>query len=214
MFYMNIKKLPSREVLYDANVIIYYASFISFLFGGKTVELCMVETAKIHKLTKELVELDKKVITLKLIWEEIEKKGIAHLVDDFCDNPQIKEKFNDREIPDKVRLILASKMERKLKKLKNREWFDIASYVPDQNCINTLKQFYLSLDGTPKMMEHYHKKGNYNPVPSYQDRSLLCCSSEYNIPLVSNDSDITDFIAELKGGKHCFEIWDLRKCRS
>lgn len=208
---MNIEELQCSEVLYDANVIIYYSSFISIPFRGITIELCMIETAKIHKLTKELVESGKKIITLKLVWEEIEKKGIARLIDDFCNNPQIKGKFNSKEIPDRVRLIFAAKMERKLKKIKMKEWFDITNYVPDQNCINTLKHFYLSLDGTPKMMEHFHKKGNYNPVPSYQDRALLCCSSEYNILLVSNDSDITDFMEELKKEGHCFEIFDLKK---
>lgn len=210
MKHMNIRDLQCSQAIYDANIIIYYCSFVSVPKGGEMINLCSIETEKAHKLTKELIEDGKTIITLELIFDEIKNKGIAKLVDDFCDNHLILKQFNSNEIPDKVRYIISKKMEKKLRKLQRNDWFDVVEeYIPHPECISSLEQFYLSLEGTPKMIEHHHKKG-YNP-PSYQDHALLCCSSKFNLLLVTNDTDITTFIPELKEAGHCFEIFDLKR---
>jgi len=209
---MNFKELSFSQALYDTNVIIYYCSHFSEELMGEKIDLCIIETERAHELTKELLELDKTIITLNLILDEIENKGIAKFIDDFCDKPEIMDKLGTDTIPDRLRQKFAEKMERKLRKLRANDWFDVVEYMPSLSCISILKQFYLSLDGTPIMMEHFHRKGNYNPIPSCQDRALLCYSSEFDVLLVSNDSDITDFITELKREGHCFEIFDLNEC--
>lgn len=208
---MNIKELQFSQAVFDTNIVVYYCSHFLVTMRGESIDLCLIETEKAHQLTKELIESDKTIITLKLNLDEIENKGIPEFIDDFCDNPEIKKKLGVKIVPDKVRLLFVQKMERKLTKLQNNVWFDVTGYTPSPESISILRRFFISLDGTTKMMEHLHRKRHYDAVPSYEDLALLCCSSEFDLLLVSNDTDITDFIPELKGAGHCFEIFDLKE---
>lgn len=57
------------------------------------------------------------------------------------------------------------------------------------------------------MTGHIKKKGS--AVPSFVDMALLCYSSDNSAHIVTNDTDITNFIPELKGNGLCFDVINL-----
>lgn len=122
---------------------------------------------------------------------------------------ETKRRFDVKYINDKTRLFILNNVEKKLKNLRGRSWFKIVDYTPPKNDTTNVKNFYKSLNGTAKMQRHIAKKG-YS-VPSYEDMTLLCYSCNNNLPIVTNDTDITRFISELKSNGICFEVMDLSK---
>jgi len=166
-------------------------------------------TTKIHNLTQKFLATNVDVIALNLIMDEIYMKTFVVIVDEYCNMPETKRKFGVRYINDKTRLFILNNVEKKLKNLRERSWFKIVTYTPPKSDITNAENFYKSLNGTAKMQRHITKKG-YS-MPSYEDMALLCYSCSNNLPIVTNDTDITDFKSELESNGICFEVIDLSK---
>lgn len=207
---MKNQPLPYSQVLFDANPIIYYCFYVRIKIKGRKITLKVMElTDKAQNLTKSLLDKNMEIITLELIIDEIRRKGLARIVDEYCDDPKNRYLFGRKKLADAGRLIIHERVKRKLEKLLGKSWFKIIEYRPSKDDIEAVKRFYLALEGTEKMLEHMQKKSAKNPVPSYTDMSLLCYSLNYKAPVVTNDSDITDFHRELKENELCFEIINL-----
>ncbi|MBM4240878.1 MAG: hypothetical protein FJ150_04355 [Euryarchaeota archaeon] len=198
------------QVLFDANPIIYYCFYVQIKIRGSKVVLKVLElTDKAQILTKSFLDQNIDIITLELIMAEIQRKGLAKIVDEYCNDPKNRNLFGWKRLGDAGRLSIQERVKRKLQKLLEKSWFSVIEYEPSRDDIETVKRFYLSLDGTPTMMEHLKRKGTTSPVPSYEDMVLLCYSADYNVPVVTNDSDLTDFSDELSKNNICFGIINL-----
>ncbi len=179
-------------------------------FKGSPITIQYTEfTIKIHNLTQKFLASNVDIIALNLIIDEIYKKTLAKIVDEYCDMPETKRRFGVRHINDKTRLFILNNVEKKLKRLQEKFWFKIMNYAPENSDINNVKNFYKSLNGTAKMQQHVAKKG-YS-TPSYEDMALLCYSCDNNLPIVTNDTDITRFKPELESNGICFDVIDLSK---
>ncbi len=198
-----------RIIIYDANSIIYYCFLHEERIKGRTVTIRVMEfTNKIQNLTEEFLKAGFTIETLSGVMKEIYDKGIAKIVDEFCEDFRTKDLIGlpGRRIPDGIKLRLARKTEDKIKRLQNRPWFTVVDYTPPEKEIERVRSFYESLSGTPKMIEHMRRKRTREPYPSEVDMSLLVYSKEREAPIVTNDSDLTDFKYELEREGLCYGI--------
>lgn len=200
--------VKSKAVIYDANILVYYC----FLDGNiKILEL----TTKSWKLTQFLVNYGLKITAPDSIMNEIKRKGIAKIVSDYLNDPNIMSRIIG--LPKKPRPSLALKIQNKVENnlldLENKHWFSTEKYHPGANELSELEHFFLKQCGTLKMnrLLSFKKRGNINP--SYEDLSLISFSNDKKLPLISNDYDITCFADELlnKGLSHdIFPLKDIK----
>jgi len=207
---MDLGSETQKKVIYDANLIIYYCFMHEEKIKGRTVNIrVMGFTNRIQTLTEQFVTAGFKIETISGVVAEIFDKGIAKIVDEFCDDPQTKSLIGLPErvkISSRIRLRLAQKTEEKIRRLQNKPWFKVIEYHPDERAIRTVKDFYLSLNGTLKMEKHKRKKRTSVPYPSDVDMALLTYSKKTGATIVTNDSDLTDFKEELEGERLCYGI--------
>jgi len=199
-----------KTVIYDANSIIYYCFLHEEKIRGRTVTIRVMEfTNKIQNLTEQFIKSGFEIVTLSGVMNEIYNKGIAKIVEEFCDDYRTKDLIGLPErarISDRIKLRLARKTEEKIKRLQNKTWFTVVEYEPAHKDIERVRGFYESLVGTPKMVEHMKRKRTREPYPSDVDMSLLVYSKEREAPIVTNDSDLTDFKHELESQGLCSGI--------
>jgi len=199
-----------KTVIYDANSIIYYCFLHEERIRGRTVTIRVMEfTNKIQNLTEQFINSGFEIVTISGVMNEIYNKGIAKIVEEFCDDYRTKDLIGLPErarISDRIKLRLARKTEEKIKRLQNKTWFTVVEYEPAHKDIERVKCFYESLVGTPKMVEHMKRKRTREPYPSDVDMSLLVYSKEREAPIVTNDSDLTDFKHELESQGLCSGI--------
>ncbi len=199
-----------RVVIYDANSIIYYCFMHEERIKGRAVIIRVMEyTNKIQSLTERLINSGFEIVTISGVMDEIYKKGIAKIVEEFCNDYRTKDLIGLPErarISDRIKLRLARKTEDKINRLVNKAWFRVVEYKPADKDIERVKSFYESLSDTPKMIEHMKKKRTREPYPSEVDMSLLIYSKEREAPIVTNDSDLIDFRSELEEHDLCYRI--------
>ncbi|WP_048190511.1 hypothetical protein [Methanobacterium sp. SMA-27] len=164
-------------------------------------------TDKIHILTRYFLDNNIDIYTLNLIMIEIRRKSVAQIVDEYCNTSEAKRKLGVKHINDAARYSIQLNIQSKINKLKDKPWFNIEEYDPDNTDIENVKKFYESLIGTEKMTEHIKKKGS--AVPSFVDMALLCYSNDNSAHIITNDTDITRFKPELKRDMICFEVLKL-----
>jgi predicted nucleic acid-binding protein len=199
-----------KKVIYDANSIIYYCFMHEEKIKGKRVVIrVMGLTNRIQSLTEQFLTEGFEIETISGVMKEIFDKGIAKIVDEFCDDYQTKSLIGLPErakISSRIRLRLARKTEEKIRRLQNKAWFKVIDYHPDERELRKVKDFYLSLSGTLKMEEHMRKKRTRVPYPSDIDMALLTYSKKTGAQIVTNDSDLTDFKEELERAGFCSGI--------
>jgi hypothetical protein len=199
-----------KRVIYDANSIIYYCFMHEEKIKGKTVSIrVMGLTKKIQSLTEQFVAEGFEIVTISGVIEEIFDKGIAKIVDEFCEDHYTRELMGlskKTKISSSIRLRLARKTEGKIRRLQDKAWFHVIDYHPDERRIHRVKTFYTARIGTPKMEEHLKKKRTKVPYPSDVDMALLLYSKETKAPIVTHDSDLIDFKEELEEEGLCFGI--------
>ncbi len=198
-----------RIIIYDANSIIYYCFLHEEKIKGRTVTIRVMEfTNKIQNLTEEFINEGFIIETLSCVMKEIYDKGIAKIVDEFCEDFRTMDLIGlpGARISNQIKLRLARKTEEKIKRLQSKAWFNVVDYVPSEKEIERVRSFYESLSGTPKMIEHMRRKRTREPYPSEVDMSLLVYSKEREAPIVTNDSDLTDFKSELEREGLCYGI--------
>ncbi len=207
---MTSESEAQKRVIYDANSIIYHCFMHKEKIKGKTMTFRVVGlTNKIQSLTEQFLADGIEIETISVVMKEIFDKGIAKIVDEFCDDYHTKDLIGLPEkarISNKIRLRLARKTEEKIRRLQNKAWFKVIDYHADEKEIKRMKNFYESLSGTSKMEEHMKKKKTRDPCPSDVDLTLLIYSKETEAPIVTNDSDLTDFKEELEREGLCFGI--------
>jgi hypothetical protein len=207
---MTTESEAQKRVIYDANSIIYHCFMHEEKIRGKAVTIrVMGLTNKIQNLTEQFLVDGFEIETISGVMKEIFDKGIAKIVDEFCDDYRTKDLIGLPEkarISNRIRLRLARKTEWKIRRLQNKAWFKVIEYQADEKEMERVKNFYESLSGTPKMEEHMKKKRARAPYPSDVDVTLLVYSKETEAPIVTNDSDLTDFKDELESARLCFGI--------
>ena len=207
---MDVVSRKKKIIIYDANSIIYYCFLHEEKIKGRTVTIRVMEfTNKIQNLTEQFIKSGFEIVTISGVMNEIYNKGIAKIVEEFCEDYRTKDLIGLPErvrISDRIKLRLARKTEEKIKRLQNKTWFTVVEYEPADKDIERVKSFYESLSGTPKMVEHMKKKRTREPYPSDVDMSLLIYSKESKAPIVTNDSDLIDFKYELESQGLCFGI--------
>lgn len=210
---MNVNLLPCSKILLDSNVIIYYIISLEITRGGSKIPLKVDRfTDQAHKIVSDFRDQDKIIAAPKFVLNEIRKKRLATIVDEYCDS-QFKDLLNVDQINDKIRLHIVGKAKQKLKKFTHKDWFEKLDYEPENDDINAIRRFYKSLEDTEEMREHMRRKRVFEPCPAPIDMSLLCCSADLGAPLISNDTDITKFSNKLEKEGLCYQIINLREYR-
>ena len=137
---------------------------------------------------------------------------MAKIVDDYCNDGQTKDLIGIRrssKVPQAIKLRLVKKTEDKIKDLIKKSWFSVIDYSPNSDDIEAIKEFYRSLESTPKMIGHMIEKNRNVPWPSDIDMMLLAYSKENDAPILTNDKDFINFKDELQSEALCFEIIQL-----
>lgn len=200
-----MERLNSQtEILYDANLIVYYCFFAKI--GSNHVRIIEL-TNKTRDLTHNLIP-DIKIFTIKMVVDELKLKTISKIVTEYLGTLH-KLTGLPRKGRHALKWRLIAQIEDNLDKLLDKHWFEVKEYSPENSQIKKIENFFLGLENDPKMIKLMARKGKTDPIPSPVDNSLICCSNDNNCVLVSNDRDITCFSEELKNVSLCYEIVSL-----
>lgn len=202
-----------EKVVYDTNLILYYCFNHKEKLRGNIVHFRVIEfTNKSISCTQHFINNNATIETIKQVINEISRKGVAKIVDEYCNDGQTKDLIGiprSSKVPQAIKLRLVKKTEDKIKDLINKSWFSVIDYSPNSDDIETIKEFYRSLESTPKMIAHMSEKNRNVPWPSDIDMMLLAYSKENDAPILTNDRDFIKFKDELQSEALCFEIIQL-----
>jgi len=187
------------KAIYDTNCIVYYRFNFQEKYKGKILSIFHPFHSKIDKLTSKILNEKWHIYTIKIAWEEIQNKGIAVIVEDL-----LKEKGLYTEI---IARRLSQKLLNSLNDLKSKSWFIIEDFLPSDDRLDQVKQFYINLPDSSEKKRLIDK--NRRPFPSYVDLSLIVYSKKIRGLLVSTDHDICDFKDELEKNNLCSKILPL-----
>lgn len=208
---MNINLPKCSQILYDTNVITYYIISTKVTINGEEKDFKIPDfTDKSHELTKVLTENGKTIVALDLVLDELTDVRLANYVHGYCNSFEIKELLGVDEIEEDIEAHVFMKALQKLKKFLRNEWFQKLNYFPSDENIQKVRDFYISLDNTEEWKEHRKRKLRYDP-PSKIDLALIWYSFDKKSTLVSNDTDITKFIPQLKEAGLYYEIIYLKE---
>jgi len=202
-----------NKILYDTNSIIYYCFNHTEKLGGNIVHFRVIEfTNKSINFTQYLINNNVRIETIIQVINEILDKGVAKIVEEYCNDGQTKDLIGisrSREIPRAIKLRLVKKTEDKINELRKKSWFSVINYSQNREAIGAIKDFYRSLESTVKMIAHMRIKNKSVPWPSSVDMMLLAYSKENGVPILTNDTDFTNFKEELQTAALCFGIIEL-----
>ncbi len=202
-----------EKIVYDANPILYYCFNHREKLRGNIVHFRVIGfTNKSINCTQHFINNNATIETIKQVISEICKKGVAKIVDEYCNDGQTKDLIGisrSSKIPQAMKLRLVKKTEDKIKDLIKKSWFSVIDYSPNSDDIERIRKFYKSLEPTPKMITHMNGKNRNVPWPSDVDMMLLAYSKENDAPILTNDTDFTNFKDELQSEALCFEIIEL-----
>jgi len=188
------------NLLLDANCIIYYCQRFDETFRGTAVQLYHPLGELVIQVIGPLISAKKSVGSISAVLSEIPDKGAEELVDDFICNPQIQRilsRVGVTSVPPRLRERWQSGFLKKVKKLRNNEWWREIDFIPTNAELQETKDFYRSMAGESKMADHIVKKGK--DCPSNEDLALAICAKKLRIPILSNDGDFKKFTAEWSG---------------
>lgn len=161
------------QVIYDANIIIYY-SFPE----GKYRLIGLTKPAE--RLTNFLFNQDSTIVVPSFIISEIEHKGYFDIIDEY---------FLDIEIDSKYRLL--RKVRNKFENLLEHDNFLIENYKPSIKSLHSINDAYTKFNNLNDIDEYFTLKHTDALNPSIENQMLILFSKEKKCPLVSNDLDIT-----------------------
>lgn len=177
-----------NNITYDTMLIIYY------FFNIKNHKLIEYNN-KTQKLTEFLIKNNTNIIVPEFLINEIKNKGIRRITKEFIKTKQIT---NIPKNTDQAFILgIEFKVKRKLEQLQMKEWFTVEVYSPPVKDIDQIYDFFKKLKNNPRINEFLNKKNRSNPIPSYEDMSLITFSKEMGCPIISNDADLTFFSDEL-----------------
>ena len=190
----------SINLAYDSQIIIFYCFSFNPIVHGEGVPIKYDSaTDKIQEYTRVRIEQNDRLGTINQVWDEISDEAAHIIVDDALKDRSFQLQFEAEGIPITrlLQQLLLKKFQSKMNKLKNKEWFDVISFPVQEERKKQARQFYKGLLDTPKMQAHLKRKGRKSPVPEGADIPLILFSSEFSVPVLSNDSDLTEFREEL-----------------
>lgn len=190
------------KAVYDTNCIIYYRFHCKVRVNGKEIVLKPPQYEKIDKITSKFLNQRIEIHTLKIALDEIYKKGIPQIVEEFLRN-----KYGGKNNFYILVRNCTVKIKNSIQRLKTSNWFRVVDFSPQPNIVAKVRNFYASLPYSGKKQRLIDK--NNDPYPSYVDLSLIIYSGEIQSPLVTNDSDIYDFEQELVHMGYCYKIIKL-----
>lgn len=201
------------SILLDANCIVYHCFHTKVrirISHSKHINVDLkypIFTDQIHEIVSYLCACYVSIKTLEMVWDEIQKKGLAIIVNEFINSKDFP--YNTKYIGNYEKLNIEKKLQTKLQELSNKTWFKIESFMADQDRIEKVITFYRSLFETEKMIQHLKKRNRKDPEPSFEDINLLIFSKENKLPLLSNDNDFVLFQEEIEENNICYRIFPL-----
>lgn len=169
-------------------IIVYYCFNVR---NHKLIEY----TDKAHLLTEFLINNNVEIVVPSFLIEEIERKEIIEMINNFISSNQITNISNNPNFA--FRLGLEIRFKRKLDKLVKKEWFSVVEYNPPTELFNRLNSFFEELSHHPQFEEFMEKKKRETQIPSFEDLALMAFSKDKHYPIITNDNDLTFFSEEL-----------------
>ena len=191
------------KVVYDANIIIYYC----FLYKThKIVE----KTTKARKLTQFLVDNNVKILVPEFIIHEINNKGFPKIVDDYLNDKKNLIIDVTKKPSYAFRLRLVKKLKDNFENLQQKDYFHVEQYYPEELLFDSIKLFFTNFDDEYKLNEFFNLKNTDKLSPSDEDMKLILFAMEKEVPLISNDWDVTFFSEELINENLAYNIINFK----
>lgn len=178
------------EVVYDANIIIFYC----FLYKTHRI---VEKTNKARKLTQYLVNNGVGIMVPEFIIHEINNKGFPKIVNNYLNDKKNVIVDVSKNPPHGLTLRLVQKLQNNFKKLQKKDYFHIEEYEPEEKLFNSIKSFFINFNDENKLNKFYALKHTNVLYPSDEDMKLILFAMEKNAPLISDDWDVTFFREEL-----------------
>lgn len=197
-----IKRLENVDnVIYDANIIVYYC----FLYNNHRIE---EYTTKARKLTEFLINNGSIIVVPKFIVDEIKRKSILNIVKEYVFPPK-----NIIGLDKNPSYALFYRLNQKVNEnFLNllKDYFIVENYEPNEEDFILIKSFFMEFDDVEKMNNFLKLKNRSNPLPSNEDLKLILFSKYKNAPLISNDYDITFFVDVLLESNLAYDIFEFK----
>ena len=173
-----IRLKNEKQVIYDANVIIYS------LFPEKYK--IPVFTASAKRLNNFLFNQDSRIVVPHFIISEIDRKGYYDVIDDY---------FKDLRPSSRFRLMI--KLRHNFGNLKKHENFSQEYYEPSEELLESIDNAFADFNNLDTIDEYFMRKHTDVLNPSIEDKKLILFSKDKECPIISNDLDLTFFLEEL-----------------
>ncbi len=204
----------AAEVIYDANLFVYYCFNCKIKIGGNNITVKHVLfTDKIIGFTCKILNQGKRVLTTENTMLEIERKTIAEIVEEITEDANFKKflRMQSNKVPSTIKYYICRKVEEKFKEIKQKDWLTIQPHQCDAIAIQRIKAVYDTLycKNDQRIMaiaSKNKKRGIDSHYPSSVDMELIDYSNTKRAPLISNDRGITSFTNELTAANCCHAI--------
>ena len=155
-------------------------------------------TSKSRALTEFLINQNTNIIVPKFVIDEIEKKGFYRILDEYLNSENINRIIGlPKPLNDLFRYNFFRKIRTNFTNFQKNSHVLCLDLMPNAISINLLEQFFDEFCDESKLMEFYARKHTNSFNPSKEDLMLMALSKDLNIPVISNDYDITFFSDEL-----------------
>jgi hypothetical protein len=191
------------QVAYDAQIIIYYCfSYKEYKLTGRTT--------KARDLTQYLVNNGTTICVPDFIIDEINHKSIPRIVSDYVEDERRPILEWPLHPPHGLVLRLTDKVKANFENLQKKSYFNVVEYSPDKTALNSIKSFFMNFNDKDKLNEFLNLKNTNMLSPSDKDMMLILFAKDKQIPLISNDWDITFFVEELVDKNLAHEIVNFK----
>jgi hypothetical protein len=190
-------------VAYDAQIIVYYCfSYKGYKLTGRTT--------KARDLTQYLVNNGTAIYVPDFIIDEIKHKSIPKIVNDYIEDRRKPILEWPPHPSHGLVLRLTDKVKANFENLQKKNYFNVVEYSPDEITFNTIKSFFMNFNDKDKLNEFLNLKNTNILSPSDEDIMLILFAKDKQIPLISNDWDITFFFEELADKNLAHEIVNFK----
>jgi hypothetical protein len=191
------------RVAYDTQIIVYYC----FLYGKYKLT---GRTTKARDLTQYLVNNGTNICVPDFIINEINHKTIPRIVNDYVEDKRRPILEWPPHPSHGLVLKLTDKVKDNFENLQRKNYFNVVDYSPDEVTLNSIKSFFMNFNDKNKLDEFLNLKNTDKLSPSDEDLMLILFAKDHQIPLISNDWDITFFVEELVNTNLAHEIINFK----
>lgn len=205
--------LAYPAIIYDTQCFVYYCLDFLEKIGGVDTALLSDKAKFIQKITGRLISIGKRVVTIQKLYEEIARSNLtASIISDFVEDQNIRKRLGVRAtspVPFAIKLSLMRKLDKKIRGLQSKNWLTIHPFSGSPESVQSIRDFYTSLERDARMIELLRRKGRTVCYPAENDIHLILFSKEKALPIVSNDRDLVDFREDLEQKAFCHKIIPL-----